>query len=43
MPEDLLDYLPFVDEVDDLHLGMAFRAFEKVDFPYLFDAFTPRE
>jgi len=39
--EDLFDDRSFVDEADDLHLGAAFWAFQRIDFPDLLDAFAP--
>ena len=41
MFQNVLDQQPLIDEVDDLHLAAAFGAFQRVDFPDLFDALTP--
>ena len=39
--EDLLDHAPVVDQSDDLHLGAAVAAAERVEFPNLFDELAP--
>ena len=37
----MTDQQTFVDEAVNLHLSTAFGAFQRVDFPDLFDALTP--
>jgi len=40
MGENLLDYCLFVDEAYNPHLSSAFRACQRIYFPYLFYALT---
>jgi hypothetical protein len=39
--QNMTDQQTFVDEAVNLHLSTAFGAFQRVDFPDLFDALTP--
>ena len=41
MFQDVADQRLLVDEADDLHLAAAFGAFQRIDYPYLFDALSP--